>query len=32
MVVNAPMSGTVKNLLVEKNTKLEGDDLLMDIE
>ena len=32
MVVNAPVSGTVKNLIVEKGMKLEGDDLLMDIE
>lgn len=32
MVVNAPVSGTVKNILVEKGMKLEGDDLLMDIE
>ncbi|KAL4239004.1 hypothetical protein ACF0H5_003708 [Mactra antiquata] len=32
MVVNAPVSGTVKNIIVEKDMKLEGDDLLMDIE
>lgn len=32
MVVNAPVSGTVKNILVQKGMKLEGDDLLMDIE
>ncbi|XP_060608641.1 pyruvate carboxylase, mitochondrial-like isoform X2 [Ruditapes philippinarum] len=32
MVVNAPVSGTVKQILVENGMKLEGDDLLMDIE
>lgn len=32
MVVNAPVSGVVKQILVENGMKLEGDDLLMDIE
>ncbi|XP_045187264.2 pyruvate carboxylase 1-like isoform X3 [Mercenaria mercenaria] len=32
MVVNAPVTGTVKQILVENGMKLEGDDLLMDIE
>ena len=32
MVVNAPVAGTVKNIIVEEGMKLEGDDLLMDIE
>ncbi|KAL3872702.1 hypothetical protein ACJMK2_035909 [Sinanodonta woodiana] len=32
MVVNAPVSGTIKKIAVEKGMKLEGNDLLMDIE
>ena len=32
MVVNAPVSGKVKNIIVEEGMKLEGDDLLMDID
>lgn len=32
MVVTAPASGTVRSIVVEKKMKLEGDDLLMDIE
>lgn len=32
MVVTAPASGTVRSIAVEKKMKLEGDDLLMDIE
>ena len=32
MVVNAPASGVIKSISVEKGMKLEGDDLLMDIE
>ncbi|KAJ8308360.1 hypothetical protein KUTeg_013234 [Tegillarca granosa] len=32
MVVNAPHAGTVKHIAVEKGMKLEGDDLLMDID
>ena len=31
MVVNAPIAGKVKNIIVEEGMKLEGDDLLMDI-
>lgn len=32
MVVTAPASGMVRSIAVEKKMKLEGDDLLMDIE
>jgi pyruvate carboxylase len=32
MVVTAPASGVVQSIAVEKKMKLEGDDLLMDIE
>jgi pyruvate carboxylase len=32
MVVQSPLSGVVKNLAVEPGMKLEGDDLLLDIE
>jgi len=32
MVVQAPCSGTVKHIVAEKDMKLEGDDLIMDIE
>ncbi|ESO94166.1 hypothetical protein LOTGIDRAFT_232430 [Lottia gigantea] len=32
MVVNAPMDGTVKSMSIEKGMKLEGSDLLLDIE
>lgn len=32
MVVHAPMDGIVKSIAVERGMKLEGDDLLMDIE
>ena len=32
MVVSAPISGTVKSVSVETGAKLEGDDLLMEIE
>ncbi len=32
MVVNAPVAGKVKAIHVEKGMKLEGDDLLVDIE
>ncbi|WAR18768.1 PYC-like protein [Mya arenaria] len=32
MVVNAPMTGIVKNIMAQKDMKLEGDDLLMDID
>jgi len=32
MVVNAPVAGKIKKLLVTKDMKLEGDDLLLDIE
>lgn len=32
MVVQSPVSGTVKRILAQKDMKLEGDDLIMDIE
>lgn len=32
MVVQSPVAGVVKSISVEKGMKLEGDDLLMDIE
>ena len=32
MVVNAPVAGTIKNILIKPNMKLEGDDLLLDID
>ena len=32
MVVQSPLDGVVKNVAVERGMKLEGDDLLMDIE
>jgi len=32
MVVQAPVSGIVKSITAEKGMKLEGDDLLLDIE
>lgn len=32
MVVNAPVSGTVKDVLVHKGMKIEGEDLLLEIE
>lgn len=32
MVVQSPVSGTVKKIIAEKDMKLEGDDLIMDIE
>jgi len=32
MVVQSPIAGVVKNISVEKGMKVEGDDLLMDIE
>jgi pyruvate carboxylase len=32
MVVQSPVSGVVKNVAVEPGMKLEGDDLLVDIE
>lgn len=32
MVVQAPVSGTIKRIVAEKDMKLEGDDLIMDIE
>lgn len=32
MVVQAPISGTVKSIIAEKDMKLEGDDLIMEIE
>jgi biotin carboxyl carrier protein len=32
MVVNAPISGKVKAVHVEKGTKLEGQDLILEIE
>jgi len=32
MVVQAPFSGVVKSISAEKGMKLEGDDLLLDIE
>ena len=32
MVVNAPCSGIVQKVSVEKNMKIEGEDLLLDIE
>ena len=32
MVVQSPLSGVIKKLSVEKGMKLEGDDLLLDIE
>ena len=32
MVVQAPLDGVVKNIAAEKGMKLQGDDLLMDIE
>lgn len=32
MVVQSPVSGTVKSIHAKKNMKLEGDDLVMDIE
>jgi pyruvate carboxylase len=31
MVVGAPCSGVVRNIIIEPKMKLEGDDLLMDI-
>ena len=31
MVVNAPIAGTIKNIIVQEGSKLEGDDLLLDI-
>jgi len=32
MVVQAPVTGVVKSITAEKGMKLEGDDLLLDIE
>lgn len=32
MVVQSPVTGTVKRVLAEKDMKVEGDDLIMDIE
>lgn len=32
MVVQSPVSGTVKRILAQKDMKLEGDDLIMDID
>ena len=32
MIVQSPLDGVVKNVAVERGMKLEGDDLLMDIE
>jgi pyruvate carboxylase len=32
MVVQSPLAGVVKNVAVEPGMKLEGDDLLLDIE
>lgn len=32
MVVQSPLAGVVKNIAVEPGMKLEGDDLLLDIE
>lgn len=32
MVVQAPVSGTIKSLAIQKGTKLEGDDLLLEIQ
>lgn len=32
MVVQSPLDGVVKNIAAERGMKLEGDDLLMDIE
>jgi len=32
MVVQSPLDGVVTNIAAEKGMKLEGDDLLMDIE
>lgn len=32
MVVQSPLAGVVKNISVDAGMKLEGDDLLMDIE
>ena len=32
MIVQSPVAGTVKRILAEKDMKLEGDDLIMDIE
>jgi len=32
MIVQSPLDGVVKNIAAEQGMKLEGDDLLMDIE
>lgn len=32
MVVQSPVSGTVKRIVAEKDMKLEGDDLILDID
>lgn len=32
MVVQSPLSGTITRILAEKDMKVEGDDLIMDIE
>lgn len=32
MVVQSPVSGTVGNVIAEKDMKVQGDDLIMDIE
>ena len=31
MVVNAPVAGTIKNIIVHEEMKVEGNDLLLDI-
>ncbi len=32
MIVQSPVAGTVKKVIAQKDMKLEGDDLIMDIE
>lgn len=32
MVVQSPVSGTIKKVIAQKDMKVEGDDLIMDIE
>lgn len=32
MIVQSPVAGTVKKIFAQKDTKLEGDDLIMDID
>ena len=32
MVVQSPVSGTIKKIIAEKDMKVEGDDLIMEVE